>query len=31
MFKCNSKNPKFKNLTIGKSYEGETSNDDFIE
>lgn len=31
MFKCNSKNPKFKNLTIGKDYEGETSNDDFIE
>jgi len=30
MLKCNSKNPKFKNLTIGKNYEG-TLDGDFAE
>jgi len=30
MLKCNSKNPKFKNLTIGKDYEG-TLDGDFAE
>lgn len=30
MLKCNSKNPKFSNLTVGKDYEG-TINGDFAE
>ena len=30
MLKCNSKNPKFKNITIGKDFEG-TLDGDFAE